>query len=81
MPKERHLIQNEYGAHFFRFTVPKWYQISHSTNKKTILLSLKTKDPDLARARVQQMSVFTRLLLTKIKKHGKVGFMSLGKQA
>ncbi|MBT5186703.1 MAG: site-specific integrase [Kordiimonadaceae bacterium] len=79
MARVRHLIQNEYGVYCFRYTLPKWYKISHPYDKRTILLSLKTKDFDLASARVQQMSMFTRLLLTKIKKHGRVIPMSKSK--
>jgi integrase len=77
--QRKHLFQNDYGVYYFRYTLPKWYQNIQINDAKTVFLSLKTKDLEVACLRVDQMRLFTQSLLTKIKKQGRVPFMSNSK--
>ena len=75
MQQIRYLFQNNYGTYYFRYTLPSWYILRFPKSKKWIYISLMTKDMDVAKLRVQSLSLHTQKTLHQIKNTKSLGLM------
>ena len=76
MQRKKHLSQNKFGVYYYRFTLPKWHIERFPEDKKSIFLSLRTKNIEVARIRLDRLRMMSRILLTKIKNQYKLSHMT-----